>query len=69
MASEKLSHEKYWVWMERATSVVDSWPDWEKGTPQNVRSVDAAGQPSVAISSPTGSTLKLELIPRPVPSA
>lgn len=46
MASEKLLHEKYWACMARTTRMVDSWPEWEKGSANNVRSIDA--NPEVA---------------------
>jgi len=57
-ASEKLSHEKYWACMAWATRVVDSWPEWEKGSPDNTR------KPIGAVSarkSVFGSNTRLEL--------
>ena len=53
MASEKLTHEKYWAYMVRATRVVDSWPEWEKGSSNVVHRVDASSQATNAIATQT----------------
>jgi hypothetical protein len=36
-AMPKLKHGDFWETMDRATSKVDEWPDWMKGSPVNKR--------------------------------
>ena len=51
MGAEKLLHENYWACMDRATRIVDSWPDWEKGSPSNTRISETSASAASAVSS------------------
>jgi hypothetical protein len=55
MASEKLVHEKYWACMARTTKIVDSWPEWEKGSANNIRDNPASTNRACTSSSETES--------------
>jgi len=51
MATEKLFHEKYWARMARTTRIVDSWSDWEKGSPNNIRILETRSAATSSVDS------------------